>query len=363
LNYKKKSLLIFYLVTVIAVILICLVFVEVAAYLALQKIEKTKVAPRFVDFYQKYSYQVNHLRDPELSMKFPEMFDVPESLIYTKVGNGTRVILLQGDSWAEQVLFLERSTNELKKFVQAQYTFINAGTSSYSASPMTAQLNILRRDFRIFPEQIITIFDQTDIGDELCRYRNLRENISGNIYVRSFPMGSHELYAMEHFIKSDSARRSFNLNSVRLAKLSYYGYQLEHYRKQNPIRCGWRAISSYLEKGVSDEEGQYIVSVFSDYINTVFDSNKTKKLILVSHPHRFHLEKKYKMEISVLIKSAIKQSKYSSQIIYLDFNNSINGGTNPLFLNKIYREGDLASHLSSDYYQNIFFRKILAQID
>ena len=53
--------------------------------------------------------------------------------------------------------------------------FLLAGTSSYSPSLMSAQLNTIRSHFKELPETIIAIIDQTDLGDELCRYRNLRE--------------------------------------------------------------------------------------------------------------------------------------------------------------------------------------------
>ena len=49
---------------------------------------------------------------------------------------------------------------------------INAGISSYSPSPMSIQLFILRKDFNIFPNIIIAIIDQTDIADEIYRYNN-----------------------------------------------------------------------------------------------------------------------------------------------------------------------------------------------
>ena len=39
---------------------------------------------------------------------------------------------------------------------------------------MNVQFTILEKDFDIKPDIIVVYVDQTDIGDEFCRYRNLR---------------------------------------------------------------------------------------------------------------------------------------------------------------------------------------------
>ena len=41
---------------------------------------------------------------------------------------------------------------------------------------MTSQLDILQREFEIIPNIIIVIIDQTDIGDELYRYKNVEND-------------------------------------------------------------------------------------------------------------------------------------------------------------------------------------------
>ena len=356
---SKPTHIKYYIVAFIVIGISIFMGIEIISYVALRKFPKIQIPSSYVDIYQKYSNEVNHLRDPELFIKFPELFAAPEALIYSKIGIGTKIILIQGDSWAEQALFSEATREKLEKFANPDYMFINAGTSSYSASPMTSQIRLLRKDFNIEPEIVVAIFDQTDIGDELCRYKNLREIYSGNIYVRAFPMGSNELYAMEHYIRSDIVLRSFNLNLLRLLKLSWYGYQLELYRSNNPIRCNWDAISSYLINGINDQEKIYLTSVFKDYIDVVFASKKTKKLILVSHPHRLHLQNKYIFNINSIIQLAIKESKHQSNIKFLDFNSDLDDKVSDKDLNLIYREGDLASHLSEQYYLNNFLSKIL----
>jgi hypothetical protein len=351
-----------YLGSIFFIFIICLIFAEALSFFALSRREKTRILPEYINFYQKYNNQVNHLRDPELAIKFPEIISSPESLMFSKFGSGLEVILLQGDSWAEHILFSPEDQKIITKFIGNKFTFIDAGTSSYSASPMTAQLDILKKDFDISPTIVIGIFDQTDIGDELCRYRDLRSFNSGRRIVEAFPLGSHELYAIEHFIQSETILRSSTFNLIKLAQLSWYGYKLKKYRMENTTRCGWGAISSFLEKGVSEEDQAYLISVINYYIKAVFENSKTKQLILVTHPHRLHLEGKYRLNINTLIKKAVNNSMYKSKIILLDFNQKLKTPKTENELDYRFVKGDLASHLNADYYANSYLIEILKRI-
>ncbi len=49
---------------------------------------------------------------------------------------------------------------------------INGGIASFSPTPMKIQLDLLNQDFDLKPDVIISFIDQTDIGDELCRYKS-----------------------------------------------------------------------------------------------------------------------------------------------------------------------------------------------
>ena len=60
---------------------------------------------------------------------------------------------------------------------------------------MTSQLNLLRNDFNFNPDFLIAVIDQTDIGDELCRYKNLRKRVQGKIIVEPEPVESFEYNA------------------------------------------------------------------------------------------------------------------------------------------------------------------------
>ncbi len=92
-----------------------------------------------------------------------------------KILNKKKIILFQGDSWMEQLTDQDHnlvSLDLVKKFGDKKKVgLINAGIGSYSPSLMNIQLDVLQEDFEIFPDIVIAYIDQTDIGDENCRYK------------------------------------------------------------------------------------------------------------------------------------------------------------------------------------------------
>ena len=103
-----------------------------------------------------------------------------KNLFYTKIipysEKRKKNILIQGDSWAEMAS-KKINFDYIKNYASTNnYGVINAGISSYSPSPMTAQLYILRKEFKLNPSIIIAIIDQTDLGDEIFRHHKLDPN-------------------------------------------------------------------------------------------------------------------------------------------------------------------------------------------
>jgi hypothetical protein len=132
-----------------------------------------------LNFHQKYSEHLHHIREENTLnslFKKPEV----EDLLFTSIvdiKNKKEVILFQGDSWMEQLTSPVDDNFISVKLVQQfkskkKIGFLNAGTGSYSPSLMNLQLDVLEKDFEIFPSIVIAYIDQTDIGDENCRYKN-----------------------------------------------------------------------------------------------------------------------------------------------------------------------------------------------
>ena len=131
-----------------------------------------------LNFHKKYSKNIHHIREESnlnLLFKKPKV----EDLLFTTINDldGKEIIVLfQGDSWMEQITFSGDNNFISVKLVQKfkskkEIGFINAGTASYSPSIMNLQLDVLEKEFEIFPNIIIAYIDQTDIGDENCRYK------------------------------------------------------------------------------------------------------------------------------------------------------------------------------------------------
>ena len=132
-----------------------------------------------ITFKNKYVDRLHHLRNPKLILNKTPSSDLLFSVItpFLKVNNQN--ILIQGDSWA---FATKDSKNFIKKFGEKKrFGIINAAVNSYSPSPMTIQLGILRDDFDIHPSFIIGIIDQTDIGDELFRYTYQQVDKAGRL--------------------------------------------------------------------------------------------------------------------------------------------------------------------------------------
>ena len=96
-------------------------------------------------------------------------------------------ILLQGDSWIEQlsdIVFNKTSVNLIKKFAKNNnFGIINGGTTSHSPSLMQLHNKILENDFNIKPNVVVAYIDQTDFGDELCRYKDNRVYNNNNVLI------------------------------------------------------------------------------------------------------------------------------------------------------------------------------------
>ena len=178
------------LLTVNAVLFTALLFA--ANFWAKDRLPKTRaqfLTQEQTLFYKKHSAELNHLRMFEFQQHmYSDAAKSTTDFLFSKVGDGKRTILIQGDSWAEQMILGYPSFLALQIFSEDNdIQFIVGGTSSYAPSIMSAQYRLLRDYFAIQPEIVVGIIDQTDIGDELCRYRHQRsKNEEGAEIVKPY---------------------------------------------------------------------------------------------------------------------------------------------------------------------------------
>ena len=227
---------------------------------------------------------------------------------------------------------------------------------------MTSQLNLLRNDFNFNPDFLIAIIDQTDIGDELCRYKNLRKRIKGKIIVEPEPVESFEYNASFQII--DNFKMFFS-NHFALFKIAYYLKNQIIYKinKNNyKIRCGRNQILAPLENGIKNHEKLYIIEVLNDYFDEAFSSSNLKELIIVTHPHKRHLSNDFIFDVGTLIQEAKEKSIYRKKIKSISFSENLKNYSDNQ-INEIFIENDPYSHLNDDYFLNTFLPHILAEID
>lgn len=310
-------------------------------------------------FYKKYYKELHHLR-PFTPWSYEN------GLIFTylepeDVKNNNPKVLINGDSWAANLvnLGLERGSNtivvnELIKIKDKKdLNIIVSGTTSYSFSPTTVQLKILRRDFNIKPERIITVVDHTDVGDELCRYKDRLEiNNDGTLNrVNPEDLYSPEVYNVGIYLTKVGIYTSDDFNIIKFIKNKKFRSELKKRKTllRSP-RCTFPKIMSPVINGLNEYERTYLKEVVIRYVDEVFSDKSTKKLLLVTHPHMKHFTGEYKFYFGDFLKDILSNNKYKNQITILDFKeefyNVYFGGDQTANYKDIFIIDDVASHIN-----------------
>ncbi|MFP6640965.1 MAG: hypothetical protein VCC04_12035, partial [Myxococcota bacterium] len=227
-------------------------------------------------FYQDHLTDLHHLRN--LDDERWKLNKNPSNAIYsvlTPFEEGRNNILIQGDSWAEQ---FEKPASKagLNEFSHSrQVGLINAGTTSYAPSAMTVQIRKLRDRFQIRPTHVIAIIDQTDIGDELCRYSSRRRFDASNrlIGVSPEPFNSNETYELNVFFQQQAILRSDKFSLLKL--FGSAALQTRYHLVKEDRRCAWTDIIRPLEKGLSEAEAENFKSSVRRYVDEVFADRKS----------------------------------------------------------------------------------------
>ncbi len=308
---------------------------------------------KFIDFINDHIKTLNHLKTHN-NLNIED----PEKLIYSKLGDGERTVLIQGDSWAE---VLETNKESRRIIIQNSkdnnLQFVLGGTSSYSPSLMSAQLNILRDNFNIEPEIVVAIIDQTDLGDELCRYRRLRYQENGKVFVKPAEKGTADYYNLySGFAKYEILSMRLPA-TIRLIKYEMYNKKMYKNMERLKVRCDYDNILGILKKDLSRKDKKYWDVVFDEYLSNIFSKSTVKKLIIVTHPHFYHFTNEYKLNIYNLISQNVKHS------VHIDKIELVNTDINEIYkknrAKEVFTPNDRYSHLRKDYLTTYYLPKIL----
>lgn len=373
MNRKNKNILAVFISFLLAITVFYFLFyvkIYFGNYLELPYLFKNE---ENLKLHKKYSKILHHLRGPG-TLKNTQ---VPENYLFTVINefsNKKENVLMQGDSWIRRTERFEQPRKFINIFSKKNNIgLITSGISSYSPTLMKLQYEVLEKDYDIFPDIVIAYIDQTDIGDELCRYKNKRifdnkkkliavgeANYSKGAfeYIKTYKISEVKLLDHSKFVKNFILTNFFIEYGFKrfLYKINLFKSLLT--KKEVETKCTFATIQNYLIMSREDEL-LYFSSRLKDYI--IFLKNKPyiKKIILVTFPHRNHLfskdEKKiYKVDVSNIVEKIVKNEK---KIYHLNFSKLVSEGKISL-KKKMFQENDPGSHLKLNFHTNIFVKEI-----
>ncbi len=339
---------------------------------------------RALEFHKKYTSQIHHLS----WMNINKINSEPESSLFTIYNkfNNNKNFLIQGDSYVETLSYYEKTNSFFKNFSKKENIgLINAGIGSYSPSLMSVQLDILEKDFNILPNVIVAYFDQSDMGDEICRYKNKKiynknnklikiqeEKYSRNIFNYTvIHQESAILLSNKSNITKSIQMLNFNLKFIFLKQSKKVFFKIKSIKKNGwagrklKKECTWSDIERPLVDN-NPTEILYFSESIKEYINKILEKKHIEKIILVTFPHRANLfpvtnqiGKKifYKVDVGNIVE---KISKNNKKIDHLNFTSIIKGKEKYLYDNG-YLKFD--PHLNEEFLYSLFAKEIANKIE
>ena len=338
-------------------VLVGLIFLELAAQI--YRVAKSPYQPflktEIMSEIKNYLRYVNHSRDQSFPLglqkasKKPVNHGEPSIYIfseYREKNSDKPVLLLQGDSWAEGL-----EENALDAFLEmasvSGLELIAAGTTSFSPTNMASQLRYMKsRGINV--ASTIAFIDQTDLGDESCRYKRqvvFNPEIPETV-ARVKPYQTHGLTVFEY--GPLVSMNEMPLMAPRLLAEMIYRVR----RLMNDFRgikhCSWNEIKAPLAK--PDKQAiAYFVRSLKAYLQTYAELYPGSQLTLVSYPHKGHLAGEYSYEIGSAISTVIAEFNW---VDYLDMHSQALLHNNLPSVH-FYEPDDLASHPTAEGYQLI----------
>ena len=367
-NVMKKF--IFYLITIIILIIPIYFIVGIWGIFEINKNSKNLFKSKEnLYFHKKYSEKLHHLRD---SGNLRKTQDYLFSEVYTD-NNFKKTLLVQGDSWAEQISQVEVSKNLLKDFSKRnKINSFNAGTTSFAPSVMHIQYKILKNDFKIFPDTLIILIDQTDLGDEVCRYEKNKVYSSSKVLLfikrEKFTRATYDYSKLydysELYLQNSTLKTIINFPYVKLRYFLKRNYHLiknivdNGFKNRNNSKCNFGQIQKELLEFDLNSKIIFQRSL-REYLNYLSSEKKLSKILIVSFPHKNHLTNLYKVNVSNYIDEVVKEVS-DKRLYHLNFSNFNFSKTE---ISDIFIEGDVASHLKDQYHAEMYLKKILNNLN
>ena len=340
-----------YLVVISLLFSLVLIYLLLFSWVSIQKkyISKHNFSSnQILNFHKYYSSKLHHLRGKHFKIDTERK----EDYIFTEISkfsNSKINFLIQGDSWAEYLItkkITKKKLNEISK--KENIGLINSGVASFSPTPMSVQLKLLKEDFNIIPDVIISFIDQTDIGDEICRYKRRIYRDSENQIIgiqREIDTGAvfdySKYYRFSEIINNKKKFEGFVVTNYYIEKFfKEFLYRIKNFGNKS-YQCKFNDISKYLYN-LDIEDRKYFKKTLNYYISSLKNSKNIKKVYLISFPHYNHLNKKYKVNISDII----DESNLPTKIEHINFEKIIS--ENNFLGNDLFVPDDKASHLNDE---------------
>ena len=302
-----------------------------------------------LNFYKKYTNHLNHLRD---TIMHP---DDPKEYLFNyvnKIDHQNKTILFQGDSRSEQINSLNK-----KFFSNFNFNIISGGSSSFSPSHMSVQLDILINDFNIKPNIIVALIDPTDLGDEICRYKD--KIVFENNKIKKIK--KNELKGDFYFYNNIFLLSEINLTNN--LKFLYLPKLINHFFKYNlnmVSNCRYDEIQKYLINKDENAEN-YFNLIINKYVNNINSYQFIDEVYFVFYPHIQHLDQNvYGTKYNIKLSDVVDQKKLKDVNIINFYEKNIFEKFNKNYFD-VFIEDDHASHLTKKG-ANIFFKKIFNEI-
>jgi len=333
-----------------------------------------------LNFHEKYSKKMHHLREPKILdwlWKKPKV----EDLMFTTINELEEkdiIVLIQGDSYMEQLTFSPKNKNLSTELVQKfeskkKVGFVNGGTGSYSPSVMHVQLDVLEKDFKILPNIVVAYVDQSDVGDENCRYKNNKTYENGilkSVQSESYLMWREAFNYSEIYKKSrisiknkSKILQTFHLTNFKfkygLIKSSIRFYRKyisrDELKKETLTKCYWGETESYLINP-NDRATEYFKKQVKAYLENMKKKEHIEKIFFVTFPMIKNFNGTYKLNTSDIIENVVKDEEI---VTHINFSKILFNDKNFDYKNAYL--GDQI-HLDWDNHANIFTKKILDEL-
>ena len=231
---------------------------------------------------------------------------------------------------------------------------------------MKVQFDILEKDFNIKPNIVVAYIDQTDFGDEICRYKNNRVFDGANNLVsikpslHEFP---HKWKVSElNFSNKPKFMKSFEILNFKIA---VYSKRLKNKFLKlfnlNIKYCSYQDIQSYLIK-INNKDREYFFDSIKIYLDNILSRKYVEKIIIITFPHKQHFlseNKKKELKYNVNVSNLIDEIIFSYNNVYhLNFSDRLMNNKN-INIKDLWISNDISSHIKPFYHEKLITKAII----